>query len=67
MATGIIQTRERLAFRFDKLGLIIAILVLYGALLAPFATFRANRIIQGEARAILEALPPPLEIGRAHV
>ncbi|MHC2545519.1 ABC-type proline/glycine betaine transport system ATPase subunit [Sinorhizobium meliloti] len=63
MATGIIQTRERLAFRFDKLGLIIAILVLYGALLAPFATFRANRIIQGEARAILEALPPPLGYG----
>ncbi len=63
MATGIIQTRERLAFRFDKLGLIIAILVLYGALVAPFATFRANRIIQGEARAILEALPPPLGYG----
>ena len=63
MATGIIQTRERLAFRFDKLGLIIAILVLYGAFVAPFATFRANRIIQGEARAILEALPPPLGYG----
>ncbi|MGK9203335.1 ABC transporter permease [Sinorhizobium sp. M4_45] len=63
MAIGIIQKKERLAFRFDKLGLIIAILVLYGALLAPFATFRANRIIQGEARDILEALPPPLGYG----
>ncbi|WP_027997763.1 ABC transporter permease [Sinorhizobium arboris] len=63
MAIGIIQEKERLAFRFDKLGLIIAILALYGALLAPFATFRANRIVQGEARAILEALPPLLGNG----
>ncbi|WEX75290.1 ABC transporter permease subunit [Sinorhizobium numidicum] len=46
--------------RFDKLGVIIAGLALYGASLAPFATFRANRIVQGEAKSVLEALPPSL-------
>jgi osmoprotectant transport system permease protein len=46
-----------MAVRFDKLGVVIAILAGYGALLAPFATFRANRIVPGEPRAILEALP----------
>jgi osmoprotectant transport system permease protein len=46
-----------MAVRFDKLGVVIAVLAGYGALLAPFATFRANRIVPGEPRAILEALP----------
>ncbi|WFU50000.1 ABC transporter permease [Sinorhizobium terangae] len=55
-----IQGKERLPFRVDKLGVVIAALAGYGALLAPFATFRANRIVQGEAKAILEALPPSL-------
>lgn len=41
----------------DKLGVVIALIAAYGALLAPFATFRANRIVPGEARSILEALP----------
>lgn len=43
--------------RFDKLGVVIAVLAGYGALLAPFTTFRANRIVPGESRAILDALP----------
>lgn len=43
--------------RVDKLGLIIAALVAYGGFLAPFATFRANRIVAGEGRSISEALP----------
>lgn len=55
-----IQGKERVPFRVDKLGVVIAALAIYGALLAPFATFRANRIVQGDARAILEALPPSL-------
>ncbi len=46
--------------RFDKLGLIVAPWIAYSIALAPFATFRANRIIQGEPRSILEALPQPL-------
>ncbi|RWL49174.1 MAG: ABC transporter permease [Mesorhizobium sp.] len=46
--------------RFDKLGVVIAAIVAYAALAAPFATFRANRIVPGQARPILEALPPTL-------
>ncbi|MER8574806.1 ABC transporter permease [Mesorhizobium sp. M1338] len=43
--------------RFDKLGVVIAAISAYAAFAAPFATFRANRIVPGEARSILEALP----------
>ncbi|TGQ95460.1 ABC transporter permease [Mesorhizobium sp. M8A.F.Ca.ET.208.01.1.1] len=43
--------------RFDKLGVVIAALAAYAAFLAPFATFRVNRIVPGQARSILEALP----------
>jgi len=45
--------------RFDKLGAIIAALALGGAFIAPFATFRANRIVAGEAKTIVESLPQP--------
>lgn len=45
---------------FDKLGVVIAAIVAYAAFFAPFATFRANRIVPGEARSILEALPPAI-------
>jgi osmoprotectant transport system permease protein len=44
--------------RFDKLGAVIAAIAAYACLVAPFATFRANRIVPGEARSMLEALPP---------
>ncbi|TIT22345.1 MAG: ABC transporter permease [Mesorhizobium sp.] len=43
--------------RFDKLGVVIAAISAYAAFAAPFATFRANRIVPGEARSILESLP----------
>ncbi|MBZ9757784.1 ABC transporter permease [Mesorhizobium sp. ESP6-5] len=43
--------------RFDKLGVVIAALAAYAAFLAPFATFRANRIVPGQVRSIVEALP----------
>ena len=46
-----------MTLRFDKLGVVIAVIVAYAALLAPFATFRANRIVPGQARSLLEALP----------
>ncbi|RUX23794.1 ABC transporter permease [Mesorhizobium sp. M2A.F.Ca.ET.042.01.1.1] len=49
-----------MTIRFDKLGVVIAAIVAYAALAAPFATFRANRIVPGQARSILEALPPAL-------
>ncbi|CAN7600650.1 ABC transporter permease [Mesorhizobium sp. LjRoot246] len=43
--------------RLDKLGVVIAAISAYAAFAAPFATFRANRIVPGQARSILEALP----------
>jgi len=46
-----------MTLRFDKLGVVIAAIAAYAAFLAPFATFRANRIAPGQARSILEALP----------
>ncbi|WP_217570315.1 ABC transporter permease [Mesorhizobium sp. GbtcB19] len=49
-----------MTIRFDKLGVVIAVIVAYAALLAPFATFRANRIVPGQARSIIDALPPTL-------
>lgn len=41
----------------DKLGLVISAIAVWGAGAAPFATFRANRIVPGEGRTIPEALP----------
>lgn len=49
-----------MGIRFDKLGVVIAAIAAYAAFAAPFATFRANRIVPGEARSVIEALPPPL-------
>ncbi|GAA4111438.1 ABC transporter permease [Aminobacter aganoensis] len=49
-----------MGIRFDKLGVVIAAIAGYGAFLAPFATFRANRIVAGEPRSVLEALPSPV-------
>ncbi|NUS21693.1 MAG: ABC transporter permease [Mesorhizobium sp.] len=49
-----------MTIRFDKLGVVIAAIVAYAALLAPFAMFRANRIVPGQARSMIEALPPTL-------
>lgn len=40
----------------DKLGFVIAVSSIAGLLL-PFANFRANRIVQGEPRFVLDALP----------
>jgi osmoprotectant transport system permease protein len=49
-----------MTLRIDKLGVVIAALLAYGAFLAPWASFRANRIVPGEARSILDALPEGL-------
>ncbi|MER8475656.1 ABC transporter permease [Mesorhizobium sp. M1163] len=48
---------EGVRIRFDKLGVVIAAISAYAAFAAPFATFRANRIVPGEASSILESLP----------
>ena len=49
-----------MTLRIDKLGVVIAALLAYGAYLAPFANFRANRIVPGEVRPVLDALPSGL-------
>lgn len=41
----------------DKLGVLIALIAAAGALLQPFALFRANRIVAGEGRDLFAALP----------
>lgn len=41
----------------DKLGVLIALIAAVGAILQPFALFRANRIVAGEGKALIEALP----------
>ncbi|TGP95975.1 MULTISPECIES: ABC transporter permease [unclassified Mesorhizobium] len=46
-----------MTLRFDKLGVVIAAIAAYAAFAAPFATFHANRIVPGQARSILDALP----------
>jgi osmoprotectant transport system permease protein len=48
--------------RLDKLGVLIALIAGAALLLQPFALLRANRIVPGEPRSILAALPP-LEAG----
>lgn len=45
------------AIAVDKLGVVIALIVAWSALLAPFATFKPNRIVAGEARALFASLP----------
>lgn len=45
--------------RIDRVGVVVALIAAYG-LIAPFALFRANRIVQGEGRSMLSALPPSL-------
>lgn len=58
LADPLPRRTTRLARRFDKLGVVIALIAGCGAVALPFATFRANRIVLGEARAIVQALPP---------
>src|SRR5690606_18409236 len=45
------------ARRFDKLGIVLALLVVAGAGLLPFVTSKPNRIVPGEPLPIIGALP----------
>ena len=47
---------RRIPLAIDKLGVLIAAIALV-ALFMPFAAFRANRIVLGESKSILGALP----------
>lgn len=44
--------------RLDRLGVILALLMVAGATILPFMTFKANRIVQGESLSIIAALQP---------
>lgn len=58
MSTVAAQTEARSnAVAFDKLGIVVGLIVIWGVLLAPFATFKPNRIVAGEALGLLSALP----------
>lgn len=52
---------------WDRLGLLLALVGAAGVLFLPFATYRANRIVPGEARGLFEALPPNFASGVALV
>jgi osmoprotectant transport system permease protein len=41
----------------DKLGVLVALIVAIGWALLPLATFKANRIVQGQSRIVFDALP----------
>jgi len=41
----------------DKLGVLIALIISAAWVFLPFATFKANRIVQGQSRAFFDALP----------
>jgi len=57
IAAPVAWTGRLLSLGFDKLGVVVAALLAVGAV-APFAVFRANRIVAGEAKLFFEALPP---------
>ncbi|MCR6673381.1 ABC transporter permease [Devosia ginsengisoli] len=56
IADTTIATSRPAWLALDKLGVLIALIAAAGAAL-PFALFRANRIVPGEARSLLDALP----------
>jgi len=57
----------RSAFSLDRLGGMIAVLIGAAVIASPFVTFRANRIVAGEPRMLLDALPswPALGVAAA--
>lgn len=60
MSIAATATADRPAWlALDKLGVLIA-LIAAGGVTLPFALFRANRIVLGEARSLFEALPGAL-------
>jgi len=49
-------TAARRSLRIDKLGVLVALVMAAGWVLLPFATFKANRIIQGKGVIVFDAL-----------
>ncbi len=54
-----LQNRQVFELRPDKVGALVFALLTYAAFFSPFVSFRANRIIQGEIRGLIDALPSP--------
>ncbi|MBJ6127230.1 ABC transporter permease [Microvirga splendida] len=48
----------RPALHLDRLGSVIAVLIGVALFASPFVTYRANRIVSGEGRLLVDALPP---------
>lgn len=46
--------------RLDRLGIVIAILNLLGVAFLPFAVLKPNRIVQGQAQSLWDAVPLPI-------
>jgi osmoprotectant transport system permease protein len=59
------MTPPRPALALDRLGSVIALLIGLALFAAPFVTYRANRIVSGEARLLMEALPPLMALAVA--
>jgi osmoprotectant transport system permease protein len=57
MTAAALATRTARPAAIDKLGVLIALIVAVGWVLLPFATFKPNRILLGEARIVFDALP----------
>lgn len=59
MTAAAMEMRWRTAarLRLDRLGVVVAVILAAAFFLLPFATYRANRIVQGEARSPFAALP----------
>ncbi|WP_439651687.1 ABC transporter permease [Microvirga puerhi] len=52
----------RLGVSFDRLGSVIALLAGISVFVLPFVTYRANRIVSGEPRLLLHALPTTVAV-----
>jgi len=55
-------TSPRPPLALDRLGSFIALLIGLALFAAPFVTYRANRIVSGEARMLWEALPAAMAL-----
>lgn len=58
MTQGVAAALPKRDFSLDKLGVVIALVLAAAWLLLPFADFKPNRILPGEPRSIVSALPP---------
>ncbi|KFG70330.1 ABC transporter permease, partial [Microvirga sp. BSC39] len=57
------MTTLRPTLHLDRLGSVIAGLIGVALFASPFVTYRANRIVSGEGRLLVDALPPAGAVG----